>query len=63
MEHEQTQEQAGRAGVDVELTGDPTVDAALTVLDGLEDRPVREHVAVFDGLHGALADRLVETRE
>lgn len=53
MEHEQT----------LELTGDPTVDAALTVLDGIDERPVREHVAVFDGLHGALADRLVETRE
>jgi hypothetical protein len=53
MEHEQA----------LELTGDPTVDAALTVLDGIDERPVREHVAVFDGLHGALADRLVETRE
>ncbi|MCL3861979.1 hypothetical protein [Actinotalea sp. K2] len=45
------------------LTGDPSVDAALTVLDGLADRPVREHVAVFDAVHGALQDRLAETRD
>ena len=42
-------------------TGDPSVDAALTALEGLEDRPVREHVAVFDAVQGALADRLAET--
>lgn len=63
MEHEQTHEPTGGPTVDAATTGDPTVDAALTVLDGLDERPVREHVAVFDGLHGALADRLVETRE
>lgn len=43
------------------VTGDAAVDAALTALDGLEDRPVREHVAVFDAVQGALADRLVQT--
>lgn len=44
-------------------TGDQAVDAALTTLTGLDGRPVREHVAVFDAIHGALADRLAETRE
>ena len=44
-------------------TGDQAVDAALTLLDGLATRPVREHVAVFDAVQGALADRLAETRE
>ncbi len=44
-------------------TGDQAVDAALGVLEGLGQRPVREHVAVFDAIHGALADRLAETRD
>lgn len=43
-------------------TGDDAVDEALTALDGLDARPVVEHVAVFDAVHGALADRLAETR-
>ena len=42
-------------------TGDPAVDAALSRLDDLDDRPAREHVAVFDAVHGVLADRLAET--
>lgn len=54
MEQDQTQ---------TPLTGDQAVDAALTVLDGLDGRPVREHVAVFDAIHSALADRLAETRD
>ncbi len=44
------------------VTGDDPVDEALTALDGLPDRPVREHVAAFDAVHGALADRLAETQ-
>lgn len=44
-------------------TGDQAVDAALGVLDGLPNRPVREHVAVFEAVHGALSDRLAESRE
>lgn len=44
-------------------TGDQAVDAALGTLESLEGRPVREHVAIFDAVHGALADRLAETRE
>lgn len=50
MEHEQPSDG----------TGDDAVDQALTALDGLTDRPVREHVAVFEAVHGALADRLAE---
>ena len=42
-------------------TGDAAVDQALTLLEGLDDRPVREHVAVLDAVHAALADRLVES--
>ena len=41
-------------------TGDQAVDAALSTLDRLPDLPVREHVAVFDAVHSALADRLAE---
>lgn len=44
-------------------TGDQAVDAALETLAGLDDRPVREHVAAFEAVHGALSDRLAETRE
>lgn len=44
-------------------TGDAAVDAALRPLETLADRPVREHVAVFDAVHGGLSDRLAETRE
>jgi hypothetical protein len=44
-------------------TGDQAVDEALSALDRLDGRPVREHVAVFDAVHGALADRLAETRD
>lgn len=34
------------------------VDAALTVLARIEQRPVAEHVAVFDHVHRALQDAL-----
>ncbi|MBX9245287.1 hypothetical protein ICW40_10775 [Actinotalea ferrariae] len=43
-----------------DTTGDDAVDQAMTALAGLDDRPVREHVAVFEAVHGALADRLAE---
>ena len=48
--------------VETPVTGDHAVDAALTTLQGLDERPVREHVRVFEQVHGALADRLAETR-
>ncbi len=41
-----------------EPTGNPTVDAVLASLDGLEDRPVDEHVAVFEAAHEALRGAL-----
>lgn len=42
-------------------TGDDAVDEALTRLEALGDAPLREHVAVFDAVHGALQDRLADT--
>ncbi|HWS57252.1 MAG TPA: hypothetical protein VN257_01845 [Actinotalea sp.] len=44
------------------VTGDPAVDEALATLEDLGPTG-RDHVAVFDALHGALADRLVESHE
>lgn len=44
-------------------TGDVAVDEALSALDRLVGSPVREHVAVFEAVHGALADRLNENLE
>lgn len=44
-----------------DATGDLAVDTALTGLDTLADRPLNEHVAVFDAVHAALANRLAET--
>lgn len=41
-------------------TGDPAVDEALTRLVGLDDQPLRAHVAAFDAVHGALQDRLAD---
>jgi hypothetical protein len=34
------------------------IERALAELDGLADRPLAEHVAVFEGIHGALSDAL-----
>ena len=42
-------------------TSDDAVDEALSALVGLEDQPLRNHVAVFDAVHGALQDRLADT--
>ncbi|WP_202924332.1 hypothetical protein [Cellulomonas sp. H30R-01] len=41
-------------------TGDAQVDEALTRLAGLDDAPVRDHVVVFEAVHGALQDRLAD---
>lgn len=46
---------------DVPLTGDAAVDAAVTVLETLDDRPLPEHVTVFETIQTALAERLAET--
>jgi hypothetical protein len=34
--------------------GHPAVDEVLASLDGLDDRPVDEHVAVFESAHDRL---------
>ncbi|WP_129339710.1 hypothetical protein [Cellulomonas endophytica] len=39
---------------------DGGVEEALHLLEGLEDRPVAEHVEVLDAVHGALRDRLAD---
>ncbi|MDP3969210.1 MAG: hypothetical protein Q8Q02_13125 [Nocardioides sp.] len=48
--------EAAETGAPVELrpTGNVEVDAVLDTLAELADRPVDEHVAVFDGAHEAL---------
>jgi hypothetical protein len=39
------------------------VSAALAVLDGVGDRPLDEHVAVFDAVHRQLQDALATLDE
>ena len=39
------------------------VDAALALLDGLDERPVGEHVEVFDAVHRSLQDALAALDE
>ena len=41
----------------------PQVADALRTLDGLEQRPVHEHVELFDGLHRTLQDALATLDE
>ena len=45
---------SGRDEATVEHTGMAEVDAVLASLDGLADRPVAEHVAVFEQAHDRL---------
>jgi hypothetical protein len=40
-----------------------SLDEALAALDGLEERPLTEHVEVFDGVHRALQDALATLDE
>ncbi len=44
----------------VDGTGHPAVDAVLASLEGLDDKPVREHVAVFESAHEQLRRALDE---
>jgi hypothetical protein len=48
------------AGIRPEQAVDPVgaVDSALAGLDGLDERPLAEHVAVFERIHSALGDAL-----
>jgi len=39
---------------------DEAVEAALAALDGLTDRPLAEHVAVFEQVHAALGHALAD---
>lgn len=41
----------------------PQVAEALRALDGLDQRPVHEHVELFDGLHRTLQDALATLDE
>jgi hypothetical protein len=45
------------------LTGEPAVDDALRRLDQLADRPVAEHVGVYDDAHRQLQDALADLDE
>lgn len=42
---------------------DAAVTEALGRLAELKGAPLREHVAIFDAVHGALQDRLAETED
>jgi hypothetical protein len=47
--------------VEVETTGQPDVDAVVRSLDGLDDLPVAEHVAIFEQAHESLRRILAGT--
>ena len=47
-------------GLEVPVTGEPRVDAALARLDELDGLPVTEHTRVFDDVHRRLEDVLGE---
>lgn len=49
-------------GPEAIATGDPRVDEALRGLDGLTDLEVTGHPAVFERIHGQLAEVLSELR-
>ena len=42
---------------------DERVEAGLSLLDGIDELPVAEHVEVFDAVHRALQDALVALDE
>jgi hypothetical protein len=43
-----------------DLTGHPVVDAVVSTVEGLHQRPVDEHVAVFESAHEQLRAALVD---
>jgi hypothetical protein len=47
--------------IDVQQTGDPRVDAALSRLADLDDLPLAAQVTVFDDVHRLLQDALTAT--
>lgn len=46
-----------------ELTGHPLVDEVLETMRGLQDRPVEEHVAIFEAAHEKLRATLTDAGE
>ena len=46
-----------------EGTGHPAVNAVLASLEGLEDMPVHDHVAVFESAHDSLRRALDEAAD
>ena len=46
----------------VELTGHDAVDGVLSSLEDLTDRPVAEHVAIFESAHETLRAALAEAQ-
>jgi hypothetical protein len=51
---------AGQPDGERPATGEPRVDAALAMLDELDELPVAEHARVFDEVHRRLEDVLGE---
>lgn len=43
-----------------EFTGHPVVDEVLETMQGLQDRPVEEHVAIFEAAHEKLRAALTD---
>jgi hypothetical protein len=54
---------SGAGATDAGSTGHGAVDAVLASLDGLEERPVAEHVAVFESAHDSLRSALNDAGE
>jgi hypothetical protein len=55
-----TQVEHAEATHDVEPTGHDDVDRVMASLGGLDERPVSEHVAVFEAAHDTLRNALAE---
>lgn len=64
LNHEHTPEPAQQApewpGTAAHTIGDPGITAITAALDGVSDRPVAEHEAVYAELHDALLQALNE---
>lgn len=59
VEPDRTDDRTGeQVEPDAGLTGHAQVDEVLRSLDGLDGRPVTEHVAVFEAAHEALRSAL-----
>lgn len=63
VDHEPTGSSVPEVDESVELTGHPVVDDVLRTLQGLQSRPVEEHVAVFESAHEKLRQALANADE